>query len=242
MLQYQGTRQAPRKYHVPGDYLVTSAARSPCNICLSRIWTPELFLALSRTPTQEDIYAITYRVSSQELRNSVLEGCKFCRTIADGIHGRVFLDELYKRFEKTDSFLGSSVLGDEEVAGSGKITSGQVEIEAEEQLSDASGIEEEDIKNDVIEGWDAWEDRDTLARVCTFTVELVFDREEAGLFTFVNAVIEATAESEDADEPNKLQNLRGEDAVKLQYHINVDGMRNHQLKSDRRLIYHRQRD
>jgi hypothetical protein len=221
MLQYMGTRQPPRKYNVPANGSASSP-KDPCDICTSRAWTPELFATLESAPSEQERVSVQYAITAEELRSSVIEGCKFCRTLANGVHGKVFLDELYERFERTDSWPGSEQDGGEETSLDKHEAMDQGAEEVEFEWNDASAFNEEDINDDVTGGWDAWEDRDTLNQACLFEIELSFERGDAGLFTFVNARIEATAE--DVNDRHDMQKLYGEKAVELRYHVNLDGM------------------
>jgi hypothetical protein len=192
-------------------------------MCTLRTWTPELFTNFRNTPLKQERVSVAHEITAEELRNSVIEGCGFCRTLGDGVHGRVFLDELYERFEKTDSWSGSDTGSGEEASPDVEHGAASQESEdVESEWNDASAFNEEDIDDDVTGGWDAWEDRDTLNQACLFKIELSFERGEAGLCTFANARIEAA--TEDMDDPNELQKLHGEKAVELRYHINVDSM------------------
>jgi hypothetical protein len=223
MLQYMGTRQPPRKYNVPPNG-ATTLPKNPCDICTSRTWTKELFATIRNAPLMQARVSVQYHITTEELRNSVINGCRFCRTLADGVHGKVFLDELYERFERTDSWPGSEVASVEAstYTDDGDVDKSPEEVESE--WNDASAFDAEEINDDVTGGWDAWEDRDTLVQARIFSIELSFERGEADLFTFVNARIEATAENMDyPDELQKLQELQGEKAVELRYHVNVDG-------------------
>lgn len=225
MLLYMGTRQPPRKYPVSKDLVTVQVAGDPCNICLARVWTQELYSTLGQTSIENEAASWSYEISSQELRESVQQGCKFCRTIADGVHGRVFLDELYERWNKTDSYPGTPASGDVEGSGSEREDAedeagDQTREGAEEDWDDASAFNEQ-MEEDMTGGWDAWDNRDTLIEACNFQITLSFERGEGGLFTFVNAYIEAMAQN--ANESNGLLNLSGEKLVELRYHINIDG-------------------
>ncbi|KAH7383880.1 heterokaryon incompatibility protein-domain-containing protein [Pyrenochaeta sp. MPI-SDFR-AT-0127] len=225
MLHYMGTRQPPRQYPVYEEPSTAPAATDPCNTCLTRVWTPKLYLTLSNTSPEDEAASCSYIVTSHELRESVQQGCKFCRTIADGIHGRVFLDELYERWNKTDSYPESLVSAGKEGAtreGHASLednASDQAEAGAEDDWNGASAFNEE-MEEDATGGWETWQDRDTLTEVCKFQIKLSFERGEGELFTFMNAYVEADAA--DTNEPNELQKLCGEKAVELRYHINID--------------------
>lgn len=208
MLQYMGSRQPPRKYTVP------EVEPTTCQICLTRVWTPRLFQSIRGAHAKNDRVIHTYDLTSQELRESAIDGCGFCRTIADGVHGKVFLDELYARFEKTESWPGSGKSDDEVTDVGDEASSDNPDIE-EDDWRAASAFNEEEIGKDVTGGWDTWDDRDTLIEPCIFRASLSFERGEDGLFTFMNALIEAAH-----DDPSSLHKLSGEQAVELRYHIN----------------------
>lgn len=177
-----------------------------------------MFEAINAAPVDQDRVSIQYQVTSEELRRSVVGECEFCKTLADGVHGRVFLDELYERLERTDSDSGSNT--SEDVAGSSEKTDEKPK-DVESGSPETFASDEEEIENDVTGDWDTWEDRDTLLEACQFKIELSFERGHAGLFTFLNARIQAT---NDVDHPNDLQKLQGEKAVELRYHMNSKGM------------------
>ncbi|KAF1848986.1 uncharacterized protein K460DRAFT_83823 [Cucurbitaria berberidis CBS 394.84] len=177
MLHYMGTRQAPRKYPVPEAHLATSIATELCDVCTKRAWTPKTFSTLLDAPFEQDSVTITYVVTSEELRTSVLNGCRFCRTLADGIHGRMFLDEMYQRWNKTDSWPESVNSGDSKSPEYGDEAIEQEQEEDGNDWNDASAFNEEKIADDVTGGWEAWEDRDTLFEASTFEVRLSFERE-----------------------------------------------------------------
>ncbi|USP78816.1 HET-domain-containing protein [Curvularia clavata] len=218
MLQYMGTRQPPRKYVVPEPDNITLPPSYPCEICYTRVWVPELFEGIKAAPVDQDRVSIHYPVTSEELRRSVFGECGFCKTIADGVHGKIFLDELYERLERSDSASGSNTSDD--IEGSDEATDKQPK-DTDSAWTAASAFNEEELENDFTGGWDVWEDRDTLVEACQFKIDLSFERGHAGLFTFLNARIEAV---DDVDHPNNLQKLRGEKAVELRYHMNSKGM------------------
>ncbi|KAF2124911.1 HET-domain-containing protein [Dothidotthia symphoricarpi CBS 119687] len=215
MLHYFG-RHAPRKYTVPDIHPIVSPPRDPCEICLSRAWTSDFYTALIDLPIEIQSHCIKYRVSSQELRRSTLQGCKFCRTLADGIHGKLFYDDLYQRFRGKET--GSVSAGtDNCVVMEDEIADQDAEKE-EDDWNDASGFNEELIDNDPTDGWGAWIDHDTLMEACILEVAISFERgKEEECFTIVNVYIEAVEQP--TEEGNVLQNLHG---VELRYHISTD--------------------
>jgi len=216
MLRYKGTLQPPRKYTVP-DGPTLFPPRNPCSICLTRVWTPDLFASLSETPSDKSSVLVRYTISSHELRKSVVEGCGFCRTIADGVNGRVFLDELYARFENTDSWPGS--IASNKNGTDNENEAADDEKDDDEGWNDASAFNEEELEDET-GGWDVWEDRDTLSEECNLLVELSFERGDGELFTFMNAKIETDREK--SDNSNVLHKLHSDKAIQLRYHINLD--------------------
>lgn len=162
-----------------------------------------------------------YRISSEQLWVSVLGGCGFCKTLADGVNGIVFLGELYGRFGKADSRSGSNATEERENCDVANEVESEQSGQIETGWEDASTFNEEEFDDDVTGGWDTWKDRDTLIEACLFEVEISFERSQEGLFTFVNARIEAVDNTEC---PNELQKLRGNKAVELRYHISVERM------------------
>jgi hypothetical protein len=220
MLQYVGTRQAPRKYPMPGAHNAAFTPKDPCDDCLKRVWSPHLLSKLINTPPEQDSVSISYEVTSQRLRISLLEGCRFCQTLADGIYGKVYLDEHYEIFQQN--------IGRSEVDSSDKNDvvdtvgqeSDQEDDRADDDWNDASAFNEDSDADDVPGGWDFWQDRDVLAEACDFVVDLSFERGDAGLFTFVNARVEATGEH--IEQSDDLRKLRGQGCVELRYHVYMD--------------------
>jgi len=225
MLRYKGTLQPPRKYTVL-DGFTSSLPRDPCSICLTRVWTPDLFASLSKTPSDKSSVSARYKISSHELRKSVVEGCGFCRTIADGVNGGVFFDELYARFENTDSWPGSTASNRDGTENENEAANDEDDEDDDDDddkgWNDASAFNEEGLEDDETGGWDAWQDRDTLREECNFLVELSFERGEGELFTFMNAKIEVDCEK--SDNSNALHKLHGDKAIQLRYHTNLDSM------------------
>jgi hypothetical protein len=219
MLQYMGSRQPPRKYIVPEVNQPKPPLKDACSICSTRVWTPRLFHSLRGAPLEQDCISSTYNLTSQELRKSATEGCSFCRTIADGVHGKVFLDELYARFEKTESWPGSADSKDEATESEDGTGSDEPNPK-EDDWKGASAFNEEDIAGDVTGGLDAWDNRDTLIEPCDFMIVLSFERGEESLFTFMNARIEALPK--ESDDASCLHTLCGEQAVELRYHVNEE--------------------
>ena len=226
--------QAPRKYPVPvnsASTLPSSAAASGstiCSQCSETIWTIDLFAKLQKLPSGEQQFVSVHDVHSSQLRDSVMQGCLFCKSLADGIHGKVFLETLYEQWNHTDSWPSNGSDGDlEEDSDAG----GNDGDEARETLqlednhksdsdgNDVSAFNEEFYEDDITGGWNAYEDKDTLEMPCHFHMELSFERGEDDLFTFFNVHLEST----DQEEDNALVKLRGESAVDLRYHINCEG-------------------
>jgi hypothetical protein len=111
----------------------------------------------------------------------------------------VVLDALNAEFARTDSWPSTP--------GEGEEDGGFVEVDDGDDDGGFSGL--------------AGESRDVLALEAGLEVTLAFERGEDGLFGFLNVVIEAVGE----EEVNEVQQLRGENAVRLRYHVNVDGKR-----------------
>jgi hypothetical protein len=153
-------------------------------------------------------------VSSSVLRDSVLRGCKWCISLADGINGRIFLDAIYEQWAKTESWPEESE-GEEtehKELGTG---------EKENDWSHVTTLDEDDEDNESAAGWDSYEDKDVLAMKYNIEVNLSFKRKDGGLFSFMIAHIEVLGGEE--DEENTAQNLRGEKAVDLRYHVSMSG-------------------
>ncbi|KAF2798793.1 HET-domain-containing protein [Melanomma pulvis-pyrius CBS 109.77] len=211
MLQYMGSLQPPRKYPIPQDRSSKSTTTSPCKSCTSAIWTPNFYSALRAVPPDDSQFVTSYQVSSSALRNSTLDGCRWCRTLADGIHGRIFLDALYEQWEKTESWPSEGSNGEES------------EHEEEIKEWDTATAFNDDGDGDPTGGWNSYEDLDTLAVKCNFSIELSFERGDGGRFTFLNAHIEAFDWEEDG--VNSVQKVSGEKAVDMRYHVNMSGVK-----------------
>lgn len=240
MLQYLGTRQPPRKYTIQDLQTVTTPPKNSCDLCRARVWSPEHFSRLSQAPVELETVALSYGISSKELRKSALGGCEFCRTIADGIHGRVFLDELYERLRDGNSRSEDTGSSDYESDADGEGDSEGDTGEEQVAWDSASAFNEEDMGEDISGGWDTWQDRDTLLEPCDFKIELMFERGEDATFTFLNVRLEAVGKY--SSSANALQTLHGEKMVELRYQVNAQGSRiplklpNIQRKAYRRQI------
>ncbi|RAR11243.1 isocitrate dehydrogenase [Stemphylium lycopersici] len=219
MLRFLDTRQPPRKYVIPGTPATAPSFNDSCETCRTRIWTHSSFETLKHAPAEQSRVSMHYRISSEQLWVSVLGGCGFCKTLADGVNGIVFLGELYGRFGKADSRSGSNATEERKNCDVANEVESEQSGQIETGWEDASTFNEEEFDDDVTGGWDTWKDRDTLIEACLFEVEISFERSQEGLFTFVNARIEAVDNTEC---PNELQKLRGNKAVELRYHISVE--------------------
>ncbi|KAJ4303821.1 hypothetical protein N0V90_002722 [Kalmusia sp. IMI 367209] len=159
-----------------------------------------------------------------------MQGCQFCRSLADGIHGRVFLDALYDQWNKTESWPSTGSHADVEEkleGGSEKNNEAEEALGVEEDDDDESGwkdvsaFNEEFYEDELTGGWNAYEDKDTLELPCHFSMTLSFERGEDDLFTFLNVHLESI----DQEEDNAVRRLRGERAVDLRYHTNSEDQR-----------------
>lgn len=208
--------QPPRKYTIPEPDPLASPITTPCAVCTSKAWTAELYTKLKTATNDVKSSVHRYTLTSNELREMVIRGCQFCRSLADGIHGQIFLDELYARFEAQEV---NSSGEDEDILGE---TSGE-NNQDEEEWNDASAFNEDDIDDDVTGGWDTWQDRDTLSENRKMNVEMSFEQGDEGIFTFLNVYIR-TAEDEHRG-TGKLGLLEDESIVSLRYHTNQKGTR-----------------
>lgn len=231
MLQYMGSRQPPRKYVIPSDKPPAPTRKDSCDICQTRTWTSKLVWRIRDAPVEMINISHEYELTSKELRKSVIEGCKFCRTLADGVHGKVFLDDLYARFQKSETWPSDATSDEKTSEGEEEIPFDPEEDEenaqASEAWNEASAFNEDELDGDVTGGWDTWQDRDTLDEQCKFNIKLSFERGEDDLFTFLNVYIEAESAS------STLGKLQGDELVELRYHINEEGKFGHENKTIR---------
>ncbi|PSN72120.1 HET-domain-containing protein [Corynespora cassiicola Philippines] len=210
MLQYKGTRQPPRKYLLPAD-VDRRLNVGGCLVCAARFWTADLLSKLKRTPADKTSLKASYGFNTEELRKSVLKGCPWCRTIADGVHGRIFLDELYAEWNQESD--------DDEDRGSALFESDE-DSDVGGKEKNAFGFNEGELSDDSTGGWRSWQDRETLASSCDFNITASFERDEGGFFAILDVHIEATTVEDDG---NALSKLRGEKSVDLRYHISTKG-------------------
>jgi len=223
MLQYMGAHQPPRKYPIAPDFNFTPCDASFCESCTSSVWTLNLFSALQSASPEELQVTTSYQVSSSALRASVMGGCRWCRTLADGIHGRIFLDAMYKQCAKTESWLEEGSVSENDAGNKDAKNEASSEWDAASNFNDEKNHDDEDEYDDSTDGWSSYEDKDTLAAICNFEVELSFKREDGGLFSFLIAHIETVGEVRDQDKRNATWEIRDEKAVDLRYHVSMSG-------------------
>jgi hypothetical protein len=162
-------------------------------------------------------------VSSSALRASILGGCGWCRTLGDGIHGRIFLDAIYEQWAETESWPEEGSVGENDDGNKDEKNEAKSDRDAASDSNQEKSHEEEDESDDSTGGWSSYEDKDTLATICNFKVELLFRREDGGFFGFLNAHIETMGEVGDHFKGNAVWKIRGEKAVDLSYHISISG-------------------
>lgn len=188
-----------------------------------QVWTPNLFLALRSASPKELQFATSYQVNSLVLRASVLRGCSWCKTLADGIHGRIFLDAMYEQWAKTESWPEEGSVGGTDDENKDVKNEAKNEWDTASKFNHETNHEEEDENEDSTGGWSSYEDKDTLAAICNFKVELSFRREDRGFFSFLIAHIETMGEVGEQDKGNAVWKIWGEKAVELRYHVSISG-------------------
>jgi hypothetical protein len=111
-----------------------------------------------------------------------MEGCPWCRGLANGIHGRAYLDSTYDAWAQGSQ--DSDCSGDEAQedgldvhdAGKGR------------ESDDGSLVPDEDDPAGI---WDLETDHDTLVYPCEFNITLSFESNGEGCYTFLNVRIES---------------------------------------------------
>lgn len=213
MLQYMGTRQPPRAYPVLSRDSTDTENSLLCDSCRDSLWTVALFDKLKADGSSASALRHIYTTSSGHLRQASIEGCRWCQGLADGIHGRAYLDAVYDAWAQSD-----------EQSGEGSDISFSDEIADLEEASADSGPGEEQVPDQCMLGdaeydpagiWDPGRDHDTLAIQCEFEVTLSFERNVNGLYTFLNVHIESLSRSEE----NILHRIQGDRAVDLRYYL-----------------------
>lgn len=177
------------------------------------MWTSSLFSVLRAVAPDEVRFKKSYNITASELRICATQGCKWCKSLADGIHSCVHLNSIYDQFNHSASSESNASTEEDPDQDGG-----------EKGFSDVSDSDHERAKEgseDPTPGGDVDPDLDTLAFECQFSVELSFQRGDASSFTLLNVRIE----SFDQEEDNTIRKLRGEKAVELQYHAHMTGER-----------------
>lgn len=222
MLHFLGTRQAPRKYPVPEAPIVNATPKDLCGNCYTLVWNERLFSILASTHIEQETVSTTYKVTSHDIRQSTLIGCGFCRTLADGINGSVYLNEHYDMFRQTQDSSESEQSANERHVEVQSMEDYEVFAGTDNDWNDADAFNaDEGSDSSMSDAWDFWQDRDTLVDECDLKITLFFVRGDAGLFTVMNAHIEVAAiiGVQSAD----LCKLQGKRAVELRYYIHTDG-------------------
>jgi hypothetical protein len=225
MIRYMGWEQPARPYPIPSESHLTSELA--CKLCRTRVWTPQLFRDLQECPHNQSTYSKEYEVNTADLRRSIVaEGCKWCRTVADGIYGITYLDRMYEQWNQTDSWPESgSDAADSDLSEYNERETEpelpEVEGRAYDSEKDNPTKDEESAQHDSLELVASFEtNEDILLLDCTFTVQLEFERNDYQLFATMDVHVEACQKINDKD-LCILHKLQGDKAVELQYHINA---------------------
>jgi hypothetical protein len=210
MLQYMGTSQPPRPYPLPKDDGHKENATDLCTDCQSKLWTSKLLDDIISSATSDPAsFNHTYVNSSDAIRRAAIEGCSWCRSLANGIHGRVYLDSVYDSWAQGSPDEDSSDDGENE---------------------DSLGVPEEDDKGGPEDGspvadgdpagiWDPVADHDTLSYQCRFKIRLSFEANGHGLYAFLHVHIESL----DLGKDHLLSKVTGERAVDMRYYLSDSG-------------------
>ncbi|KAF3039016.1 hypothetical protein E8E12_006925 [Didymella heteroderae] len=199
MLQFKGTRQAPRKYTIPvSDGNNSTSSKSLCVHCLTRVWNSKLITALSNAPLEQESVAVSYDLSTSILRQSVIAG---------------FYD-LYQATIDDDASISSENTGSQATGDPEGVSDDDAWVGAEDFNEDAS-------YDEVAGAWDLWQERDVLQDEVDLMIGLRFERGEAGTFSFLNAIVEVSAT---APIPSTvLRQMHGKRAVELRYYVHDSG-------------------
>jgi hypothetical protein len=206
-----GTRQPPRPYPLLRDATPDDSTRDLCTDCQTTLWTSKLLddLKLSTTKAQAS-FQYTYVNSAETIRHAAIEGCPWCRGLANGIHGRAYLDSTYDAWAQGSQDDDSSDDGEQDggfdVPDHGKRT----------ESDDGSPVADD---HDPAGIWDLDTDHDTLAYPCQFKITLSFESDSEGLYTFLNIRIESL----DLEQEHLLSKIKGERAVVLRYYLHDTG-------------------
>src|SRR5436190_23319027 len=104
MLSYLGNKQHPRKHPLPEDAVPKLGGRSVCSDCASHVFTATLAAGLvAAWETKQDVFTYPYERSARDIRQSSIDGCKWCQGLADGIYTFVHLESVYEMWNKSSS-------------------------------------------------------------------------------------------------------------------------------------------
>jgi hypothetical protein len=160
MLQYMGTRQPPRPYPLPKEGTKCDiSAGDLCTLCRTTLWTSQLLDDLkSSTATAPISFQYTYITSAETIRCAAIAGCPWCRGLANGIHGRIYLDSVYDAWAEGSPDDESSDDDEEDDSHDDSSESSQ-KTEADNRSAAADDHDPAGI-------WDPNTDHDTLAYPC----------------------------------------------------------------------------
>jgi hypothetical protein len=202
MLQYMGTRQPPRPYPKCEEN-----TNHFCTECQTTLWTSELLNKFKSSSTSgQASFLYTYVDSAEHIRRAAIEGCPWCRGLANGIHGRAYLDSVYDAWAQ-----GSQ---DDEEHSDDEEQDGDLDAPDSVPLGADSGSSMAD-DHDPAGIWDLETDHDTLAYPCRFKITLSFESNSEGIYAFLNIRIESI----DLDQEHLLSKVTGERAVDLRYYL-----------------------
>lgn len=212
MLQYNGNRQPPRPYPLPKD---TKPDYKPqlCRKCQTKVWTTQLLEGLVLgTAENQTSFGHAYVDSAQAIRLAAIEGCPWCRGLANGIHTRVYLDSVYDNWAEGSEEYDSDI-EDSEQDNDLDMVGKEEETESEDgpQITNGQGP---------ASTWYLDPDHDTLAYECQFQIELSFELSSDRLYKSLKIhLVSITGNQE-----HMLTKLTGDRAVELRYHLHGDGI------------------
>ena len=214
----------PKPYPLTAKVEQSEGGHYLCKRCRTNVWTSTLLDDLkAHQGTPQSRRSFAYEVSAREIRQSAIQACLWCRSMANGIHGRVHLDTAYDtwaQFNSDDEYADDE---DEEDLSVAELESG---AGPESPLDvDMSGLVDTESVRSGLAGQSLGmsEDEDILERECQFRITLSFERDRLAVdkhFSGLNISIEAL---DGDDNRNRLTKLKEERTVDLRCQLRRSG-------------------